>query len=57
MQILSGGSYYQKVYNFADSKRGQESDADRYVRAYYEFPYNFKKDAGARRHRRLGQRQ
>lgn len=43
MQILSGGSYYQKVYNFADSKRGQESDADRYVRAYYEFPYNFKK--------------
>ena len=43
MQILSGGSYYQKVYNFADNKRGQESDADRYVRAYYEFPYNFKK--------------
>jgi len=43
MQILSGGSYYQKVYNFADSKRAQESDADRYVRAYYEFPYNFKK--------------
>ena len=43
MMILSGGNYYQKVYNFADSKRGQESDADRYVRAYYEFPYNFKK--------------
>lgn len=43
MQILSGGSYYQKVYNFADSKRGHESEADRYVRAYYEFPYNFKK--------------
>src|SRR5258707_3785056 len=43
MQILSGGSYYQKVYNFADGKRGQESDADRYVRTYYEFPYNFKK--------------
>jgi SAM-dependent methyltransferase len=43
MQILSGGSYYQKVYNFADGKRGQESDADRYVRAYYEFPFNFKK--------------
>src|SRR5580692_7162691 len=43
MQILSGGSYYQKVYNFADSKRGGESEADRYVRAYYEFPYNFKK--------------
>jgi SAM-dependent methyltransferase len=44
MQILSGGSYYQKVYNFADGKRGQESDADRYVRAYYEFPYNFRKN-------------
>ncbi len=43
MQILSGGSYYQKVYNFAENKRGQESDADRYVRAYYEFPYNFRK--------------
>jgi spermidine synthase len=43
MQILSGGSYYQKVYNFADSKRGLESGADRYVRAYYEFPYNFNK--------------
>jgi SAM-dependent methyltransferase len=43
MQILSGGSYYQKVYNFAEDKRGQESDADRYVRAYYEFPYNFRK--------------
>jgi SAM-dependent methyltransferase len=42
MQILSGGSYYQKVYNFANGKRGQESDADRYVRTYYEFPYNFK---------------
>lgn len=43
MQILSGGNYYQKVYNFADSKRGLESGADRYVRAYYEFPYNFNK--------------
>jgi SAM-dependent methyltransferase len=43
MQILSGGSYYQKVYDFADGKRGQETDADRYVRAYYEFPYNFRK--------------
>jgi SAM-dependent methyltransferase len=46
MQILSGGSYYQKVYNFADDKRGAESDEDRYVRAYYEFPYNFKKTPG-----------
>ncbi len=43
MQILSGGTYYQKVYNFADGKRGLESGADRYVRAYYEFPYNFNK--------------
>lgn len=43
MQILSGGSYYQKVYNFAGSRRGRESEADRHVRAYYEFPYNFKK--------------
>jgi SAM-dependent methyltransferase len=42
MLILSGGSYYQKVYNFADDRRGHESDADRFVRAYYEFPYNFK---------------
>ena len=46
MQILSGGSYYQKVYNFADDKRGAESAEDRYVRAYYEFPYNFKKTPG-----------
>src|ERR1700754_2307547 len=46
MQILSGGSYYQKVYNFADNKRGAESAEDRYVRAYYEFPYNFKKAPG-----------
>ncbi len=43
MQILSGGSYYQKVYNFADIRRAVEDDADRFVRAYYEFPYNFKK--------------
>jgi SAM-dependent methyltransferase len=46
MQILSGGSYYQKVYNFADNKRGAESAEERYVRAYYEFPYNFKKTPG-----------
>ncbi len=46
MQILSGGSYYQKVYNFAADKRGAESAEDRYVRAYYEFPYNFKKTPG-----------
>ena len=44
MQILSGGYYYQKVYNLAESKRGHESDEDRYVRAYYEFPFNFKKN-------------
>jgi SAM-dependent methyltransferase len=46
MQILSGGSYYQKVYNFADNKRAAESVEDRYVRAYYEFPYAFKKVPG-----------
>jgi len=46
MQILSGGSYYQKVYNFADNRRAAESAEDRYVRAYYEFPYNFKKTPG-----------
>ncbi|MEY2503577.1 MAG: hypothetical protein QOI07_3914 [Verrucomicrobiota bacterium] len=46
MQILSGGSYYQKVYNFADNKRAAESAEERYVRAYYEFPYNFKKAPG-----------
>ena len=44
MQILSGGYYYQKVYNLEESKRGHESDEDRYVRAYYEFPFNFKKN-------------
>ena len=43
MQILSGGSYYQKVYNFSDNRRGQELADDRFVRAYYEFPYNFSK--------------
>jgi SAM-dependent methyltransferase len=43
MQILSGGSYYQKVYNFSEDRRGHETSADRYVRTYYEFPYNFKK--------------
>jgi spermidine synthase len=42
MQILSGGSYYQKVYNLAEQNRGHESDDIRYVRAYYEFPFNFK---------------
>ncbi|MGH6682624.1 MAG: spermidine synthase, partial [Pseudolabrys sp.] len=43
MQILSGGFYYQKVFDLADSKRGHESDENRYTRAYYEFPFNFKK--------------
>ena len=43
MNILSGGFYYQKVFNFAESNRGHESDEDRYARAYYEFPFNFKK--------------
>jgi SAM-dependent methyltransferase len=43
MNILSGGAYYQKVFNLSDANRGHESDEDRYVRAYYEFPFNFKK--------------
>lgn len=43
MQVLSGGYYYQKVFNLADSKRGHESEEDRNARAYYEFPFNFKK--------------
>jgi spermidine synthase len=43
MNILSGGAYYQKVFNLAESNRGHESEQDRYVRAYYEFPFNFKK--------------
>jgi spermidine synthase len=44
MQILSGGVYYQKVFNLAANNRGHESEEDRYVRAYYEFPFNFKKN-------------
>jgi len=43
MNILSGGAYYQKVFNLAESNRGRESADDRYARAYYEFPFNFKK--------------
>ncbi|MGE0678381.1 hypothetical protein [Pseudolabrys sp.] len=43
MQILSGGSYYQKVYDLAEERRGHEDAHNRYVRAYYEFPFNFKK--------------
>jgi spermidine synthase len=43
MNILAGGYYYQKVFNLAESNRGHESKEDRYVRAYYEFPFNFKK--------------
>ncbi|MBR0754587.1 hypothetical protein JQ604_20575 [Bradyrhizobium jicamae] len=43
MNILSGGSYYQKVFNFAEANRGHESEEDGYVRAYYEFPFNFKR--------------
>jgi spermidine synthase len=41
--ILSGGAYYQKVFDFSEARRGQESEAERYARAYYEFPFNFKK--------------
>jgi len=43
MNILSGGSYYQKVFNFSESNRGNESEEDSYIRAYYEFPFQFKK--------------
>jgi spermidine synthase len=43
MNILSGGAYYQKVFNLSENNRGHESEEDRYVRAYYEFPFNFKK--------------
>jgi spermidine synthase len=43
MNILSGGAYYQKVFNLSEGNRAHESDEDRYVRAYYEFPFNFKK--------------
>ncbi len=43
MQILSGGFYYQKVFNLSENNRGHESEEDRHVRAYYEFPFNFKK--------------
>jgi len=43
MNILSGGAYYQKVFNLSDKNRGRESDDDHYARAYYEFPFNFKK--------------
>jgi spermidine synthase len=43
MNLLSGGAYYQKVFDLAESNRGNESEEIRYVRAYYEFPFNFKK--------------
>src|SRR6266478_5181535 len=42
MNILSGGAYYQKVFNLSEGNRGRESADDRYARAYYEFPFNFK---------------
>src|SRR5215468_6363992 len=43
MNILSGGAYYQKVFNLSDKNRGHESEDDHYARAYYEFPFNFTK--------------
>src|SRR5215471_3809969 len=43
MNILSGGAYYQKVFNLSDENRGHEPEDDRYARAYYEFPFNFAK--------------
>ncbi len=42
MNLLSGGYYYQKVFNLAETNRGHEFEENRYVRAYYEFPFNFK---------------
>jgi spermidine synthase len=42
MNILSGGAYYQKVFNLSEKNRGHEPDEDRYVRAYYEFPFSFR---------------
>src|SRR5260370_8825245 len=43
MNVPSGSAYYQKVFILADTNRGHESEEDRYVRAYYEFPFNFRK--------------
>jgi hypothetical protein len=43
MNILSGGAYYQKVFNLSEANRGHENDDSRYARAYYEFPFNLKK--------------
>jgi spermidine synthase len=43
MNILSGGAYYQKVFDLSETNRGKEPEEERYVRAYYEFPFNFKK--------------
>jgi len=42
MNILSSGAYYQKVFNLSEQNRGHEPDEDKYVRAYYEFPFSFK---------------
>jgi Spermine/spermidine synthase domain len=41
--ILSGGAYYQKVFDLSEANRGRETESERYARAYYEFPFNFKK--------------
>lgn len=41
--ILSGGAYYQKVFDLSDKMRVNEGESERYARAYYEFPFNFKK--------------
>ena len=41
--ILSGGAYYQKVFDLSEANRAHEPEGERYVRAYYEFPFNFKK--------------
>ena len=47
MNLLSGGAYYQKVFDLAESDRGNKSEEIRYVRAYYEFPFNLRKSRSA----------
>jgi SAM-dependent methyltransferase len=46
MQIQAGGYFYQGVYDLSERNRGHESAHDRFIRAYYEFPFNFKKKPG-----------
>ena len=57
MQILSGGSYYQKVYNFADEQARAGVRRGSLCSRLLRIPVQFQEAAGACRHRRLGQRQ